>query len=195
MTKRPRPGPRDKGAREEAELPERYEVIAEANLFRHLGWEEARHNPFGLVGIVQRPNGPRALITRQGRPAGLYAEVGADVGDGYTVASIGRRSVKLIGGALGEVTLALDASIAGSRGGGHDQQARSEESAPDAVGDGRWRPVRGLSKEEVVNTILGREGFTLEEVLSNKELETRLEKKYGYLEDEGYIQDDDDDDE
>ena len=93
----PRPSTPQAGRPQRTEMPTGYEVIAEANLFRPLGWEEPRDNPFGLAGIVQHPDGPRALVTRPDRPAGLYVLVGADVGDGYTVAAIDGRSVTLLG--------------------------------------------------------------------------------------------------
>ncbi len=166
-------------------LPEQYDVILQGNVFRRLGWEEPRHNPFGLAGVVHRPDGPRALITRQGQPNGMYVEVGADVGDGYSVVSITGRSVKIAGGPLGEIGLELDQGVIGSRGGGGESRQR-EDTATKKYEPGRWYPARGLSFQDLVVEILDREGYTMQEVENDRELQQSLKSKYQYLEDEGY---------
>ena len=182
----PSRGQRPPHGRQEAGLPEQYQVIVEGNVFRRLGWQETKHNPFGLAGVVHRPDGPRALITRQGSPAGLYVEVGADVGDGYTVESIDGRSVKLVGGPLGEVTLGLDPGVIGSRGGGGGGPQAARKEGPEKGKGEKWYPVRGLPFMELVGTILGREGLTMQDVENDQDLANSLKKKYQYLEDEGY---------
>lgn len=169
-----------RGRQKENGLPERYEIIAGANLFRRLGWEETWHSPFGLVGIVQRPDGPRALITRPNEPCGLYVQVGANVGDDYTVTSIDGRSVRLTGGAIGEIELELDPSVVGARGG----SLPSSEAAPqrqDETGDTRWYPVSGLSEKELILSILAHEGLTMEDMYSDPELAQKMGDKYEYL--------------
>ncbi|MBT3269730.1 hypothetical protein HN371_21475 [Candidatus Poribacteria bacterium] len=183
----PSEAPRPPRGQREGGLPERYQVIMEGNLFRRLGWQEQRHNPFGLAGVVHRQDGAWALITKQGRPAGLYVEVGADVGDGYTVSAIDGRSVKLVGGTLGEVTLELDGAVIGSRSGGGRPESRPTKQGPSDKGKGeKWYPVRGLEFMELVGTILGREGLTMQDVENDRDLQQSLKKKYQYLEDEGY---------
>jgi hypothetical protein len=177
----PRGGPVER----DAGLPKQYEVIFQSNLFRRLGWEEPRNNPFGLAGVVHRPDGSRALITRQGRPSGMYVEVGADVGDGYSVVSIAGRSVTIAGGPLGEIDLELDQGVIGSRGGGAGSQQR-EQTQTKKYEAGRWYPARGLSFRDLVTEILDREGYTMQEVENDKELQQSLKGKYQYLEDEGY---------
>ncbi|MAF12138.1 hypothetical protein CMK11_16965 [Candidatus Poribacteria bacterium] len=181
--------PRRPGREREAGLPQRYRVIMHANLFRRLGWQEQHHNPFGLAGVVHRQDGAWALITKQGRPAGLYVEVGADVGDGYTVASIDGRSVKLVGGALGEVALELDGAVIGSRAeGGRAGPQRGKQGPSGKDKDEKWYPVRGLPFMEIVQTILGREGLTMQDVENDRDLQESLKQKYQYLEDEGYTE-------
>lgn len=168
-------------------LPDEYKAIVDGNVFRKLGWQEPeKHNPFRLAGVVGRPSGARALIVKEGRAGGLYVEVGADVGDGYTVESIDGLSVKLVGGALGEVTLELDDGVVGSRGGGGEREKKDRGPAPAKDDGGRWYPKRGLEFMQLVGEILKRENLTMQDVENDEYLQETLKSKYQYLEDEGY---------
>ncbi len=135
----PRAGPHV-AERQAAVVLGHHRGIAEANVFRPLGWEEPRHGPFGLAGIAPRPDGPRALITRGDRPSGLYVQVGGDVGGGYAVLSIGGRTVTLAGGALGEVTLELDPSVVGSRGAAPGRGGGPPLDTRHGAGAAAWYP-------------------------------------------------------
>ncbi|MEO2005865.1 MAG: hypothetical protein ABGY41_17415 [Candidatus Poribacteria bacterium] len=177
-------GPRE---RRSPGLPDEYKVIVDGNVFRKLGWQEPeKRNPFRLAGVVGRPSGARVLIVKEGRAAGLYVEVGADVGDGYTVESIDGLSVTLAGGALGEVTLQLDPDVVGSRGGGGERQKKDRGPAPAKDDGGRWYPKRGMEFMQIVGEILKRENLTMQDVENDEYLQDTLRTKYQYLEDEGY---------
>jgi hypothetical protein len=105
------------------------------------------------------------------------------------VASIDGRSVKLVGGALGEVALELDGAVIGSRAEGGRAGPQRGKQGPSGKDEGeKWYPVRGLPFMEIVQTILGREGLTMQDVENDRDLQESLKKKYQYLEDEGYTE-------
>ena len=177
---------------EATESPTGYGTIAKDNLFRPLGWEESREHPFGLAGIVQHPDGPRALVTRQDRPAGLYVQVGGEVGDGYAVASIGGRSVRLVGDGVDDVTVEFDASVRGARGGDSPRRSRAQAQRKAEPQDGRWYPPSGMTLNELRAAIMDREGLTWAEVMADEDLGNAIEDKYRYLKDGGYVPDPED---
>jgi len=117
----------------------------------------------------------------------MYVGIGADVGDGYSVVSISGRSVKVAGGPLGEIDLELDQGVIGSKGGGAESRQR-EHTPAKKYEAGRWYPARGLSFQDLVREILDREGYTMQEVENDRELQQSLKNKYQYLEDEGYTE-------
>lgn len=55
----------------------------------------------------------------------------------------------------------------------------------------RWYPARGVPLPDLIRQILEKEGVSWQELQSNKDLQQKLRKKYGYLQEEGYAQFDD----
>jgi len=117
-------------------LPPHYASILDGNLFRRLGWSgEPKRDPFQLVGVMVSDNTRRALLSHNG--SAVYVDVGAEVGEGYTVASIERGAVELQGGALGPLNLALDRDVIGIKGAGSHNAAAAKAPEKRVKKDGR----------------------------------------------------------
>ncbi len=173
----PRPG-RGRAAR--GGLPERYASIIDQNLFRKLGWGgEAKRDPFQLVGVMVAGDVRRALLGHNS--SAVYAEVGNEVGEGYTVASIERGAVELTGGEQGKLSLALDTGVVAAKGGGPPKAAKARGPEKREKKDGRWRPPKGTPGNRQFEMILEREGLTWEDVKRNPQLAGEVKESYSYV--------------
>ena len=125
------------------------------------------------------------MIAKDGSDSGYYVRVGEDLGDGYELARIETFSVVLEGGAIPNVTLQLDTSVVGASGNArlNQPQQRLESSRGKSSGEQRWDPPAGMSREEIIQEVLRREGVLLKDVERDKSLENSLREKYKYLED------------
>ena len=161
-------------------LPQDYSSILERNLVRKLGWSgEPKRDPFQLVGVMVSDDTRRALLSHNG--AALYVEVGADIGEGYTVASIERGAVELQGGALGPLNLALDRDVIGIRGAKSHTSVVAKAPQARVKKDGRWRPPKGTPGDKQWEMIMEREGVTWEDIKRDPERAGEIKESYSYI--------------
>jgi hypothetical protein len=167
------------------DMPQQYALILEGNLFRRLGWSgEPKRDPFQLVGVMVSKDARRALLSHNG--SAFYVEVGAEVGEGYTVASIERGAVELQGGALGTLDLVLDRDVIGVKGArSHSSAVAKAPAARVEKKDGRWRPPKGTSGDQQWEMIMEREGVTWEDIKRNPERAGEIKESYSYIWEDG----------
>jgi len=172
-----------------------YQEIVDKNLFRPLGWEKKKktNNPFRLQGTITDSGSKKitAIITRSGSTETYFVSEGDIIGNGYKVEEISENRVKLAHAEKGEnfvmqfgwTTLGGQPSKGSSRK--KPQAAPSGKNRSKKRGGGFKLPddvKRNLPPgvtADMVKNILAKEGVTLQQVMSDRNLQRRLMNKYG----------------